>query len=65
MEEEHEEEFEATRDYSKMKMFTGKSPNALEDVNTKIYIGSEVNDFKRGQSLQCHITSDISSRDCY
>lgn len=42
-ESEHEEGFEATRDYSQMKMFTGKSPTPLEDVNTKVYIGSEVN----------------------
>ncbi|XP_075901198.1 dynein axonemal intermediate chain 3 [Nelusetta ayraudi] len=40
-ESEHEEGFEATRDYSQMKMFTGKSPTPLEDVNTKVYIGTE------------------------
>lgn len=42
-EEDHEEGFEATRNYSEMKMFTGKSPKPLEEVNTKIYIGTEVN----------------------
>lgn len=42
-ESEHDEGPEATKDYSHMKMPSGKSLTPLEDVNTKLYIGTEVN----------------------